>query len=152
MFSASNAFGYVPSPANYIRPGKRPQSSISPTIAETADGKLYFVTGSAGGSRIITAVVQNVHHVLDSGLTSAQALASPRLHDQLEPAQVSFEWSGLNVVGYSNETTAFLKGLGHNVTFEAPGGSTAQALRRLVNGTFEAAGEPRQYASGGFVV
>lgn len=51
----SNSFGYIPSPANYILPGKRPLSSISPIIAETADGKLYLALGSAGGSRIITA-------------------------------------------------------------------------------------------------
>ena len=57
----------------------------------------------------------------------------------------------MNVEGYDNGTVAYLRGLGHNVTFEAPGGSTAQALRRLGNGTFEAAGEPRQFDSGGFV-
>jgi gamma-glutamyltranspeptidase/glutathione hydrolase len=50
----SNAFGYVPSPANYIRPGKRPLSSISPTIVEHSNGTLYYVVSSAGGSRIIT--------------------------------------------------------------------------------------------------
>jgi gamma-glutamyltranspeptidase / glutathione hydrolase len=90
--------------------------------------------------------------VLDSGYTSAQALAAPRLHDQLSPATIYFEWSGLNIQGYDNSTVAYLKSLGHNITYEAPGGSTAQALRRLTNGTFEAAGEPRQYASGGFTL
>lgn len=60
--------------------------------------------------------------------------------------RVSFEYA------YNNETVAFMKSLGHNVTWIAPGQSTAQALRRLPNGTFEAAGEPRQKASGGFVV
>ncbi|CRK11799.1 hypothetical protein BN1723_009494, partial [Verticillium longisporum] len=47
----TNAFGYIPSPANFIRPGKRPLSSMSPTIIETADGKLYMSIGAAGGSR-----------------------------------------------------------------------------------------------------
>ncbi|KAI4215143.1 MAG: hypothetical protein LQ351_002458 [Letrouitia transgressa] len=144
---SSNAFGYVPSPSNFIRPGKRPLSSISPTIVEfLANNTLYFVVGSAGGSRIITATIQNLWHVLDQGLNTAAALAQPRLHDQLSPNQVSFEYA------YNNETVAFLKSLGHNVTWIAPGQSTAQALRRLPNGTFEAAGEPRQKASGGFVV
>ncbi|KAK7961575.1 Gamma-glutamyltransferase [Apiospora aurea] len=144
--ASSNAFGYIPSPANYIRPGKRPLSSISPTIVESADGKLYLVVGSAGGSRIITATIQNIHHVLDRNMTTPQALAQPRLHDQLVPDQVSFEYS------YDNGTVAYLKGLGHNVTWVAPGQSTAQALRMLPNGTFEAAGEPRQANSGGFAV
>ncbi|KAL9034959.1 MAG: hypothetical protein Q9214_006807, partial [Letrouitia sp. 1 TL-2023] len=83
---SSNAFGYVPSPSNFIRPGKRPLSSISPTIVEfLVNNTLYFVVGSAGGSRIITATIQNLWHVLDQGLNTAAALAQPRLHDQLSP-------------------------------------------------------------------
>lgn len=143
---SSNAFGYVPSPANYIAPGKRPLSSISPTIVETPDGHLYYVIGSAGGSRIITATIQNLVHVLDQNMTVPQALAQPRLHDQLIPNQVSFEYA------YNNQTVAFMKARGHNVTWIAPGQSTAQGLRRLPNGTFEAAGEPRQKNSGGFAI
>jgi gamma-glutamyltranspeptidase/glutathione hydrolase len=142
----TNAFGYIPSPANYIRPGKRPLSSISPTIVESADGKLYLVVGSAGGSRIITATIQNIHHVLDQNMTTPEALAQPRLHDQLVPNQVSFEYA------YDNRTVAYMTSLGHNVTWVAPGQSTAQALRLLPNGTFEAAGEPRQSNSGGFAI
>ena len=145
----SNSFGYVPSPANYIRPGKRPLSSISPTIVEYPNGTLYYVIGSAGGSRIITATIQNLVHVLDANMTAPEALAQPRLHDQLTPNQVSFE---LPPFGYNNETVAFMKGRGHNVTYIAPGQSTAQGIRRLPNGTFEAAGEPRQLDSGGFAV
>jgi len=142
----TNAFGYVPSPSNYIRPGKRPLSSISQVIVEFANGTLYFVVGAAGGSRIITSTVQNVINVLDKNLTAPEALAQPRLHDQLIPNQVSFEYA------YDNETVAFMKSLGHNVTWVAPGQSAAQAIRRLTNGTFEAAGEPRQLNSGGYAI
>ncbi|RYP66514.1 hypothetical protein DL771_007737 [Monosporascus sp. 5C6A] len=143
---SSNAFGYIPSPANFVRPGKRPLSSISPTIVETPDGKLYYAIGSAGGSRIITATLQNIHFVIDRGMTAAEALAEPRLHDQLSPNQVTLEWA------YDNGTAAYLSSLGHNVTRTQPGSSTAQGLRLLPNGTFEAAGEPRQKNSGGFAV
>jgi len=142
----SNAFGYIPSPSNYIRPGKRPLSSISPTIVEHANGTLYFVVGAAGGSRIITATIENLWHVLDQNMTSPQALAQPRFYDQLVPNQVSFEYA------YDNTTVAFMKERGHNVTWVPPGQSTVQALRRLANGTFEAAGEPRQKNSGGFAI
>ncbi|KAK4941332.1 hypothetical protein LTR10_018742 [Elasticomyces elasticus] len=143
---SSNAFGFIPSPSNYIVPGKRPLSSISPTIVEFPNGTLYYVIGAAGGSRIITATIQNLIHVLDQNMTTPQALAQPRLHDQLIPNQAIFEYA------YDNETVAFMASLGHNITRVAPGLSTAQGLRRLPNGTFEAAGEPRQQNSGGFAI
>jgi gamma-glutamyltranspeptidase/glutathione hydrolase len=157
---ASNAFGYIPSPANFVRPGKRPLSSISPVIVEHLHpsssyftsstnptlNAFYIAIGAAGGSRIITATIQNLLHLLDGNMSTAEALAQPRIHDQLMPAQVSFEYA------FDNGTTAFLKELGANVTWVAPGQSTAQGLRRLENGTFEAAGEPRQKNSGGFVL
>ncbi|KAI7072916.1 gamma-glutamyltransferase, partial [Hortaea werneckii] len=84
---SSNAFGYIPSPVNYIRPGKRPLSSITPVIVEHANGSFYYAVASAGGSRIITAVLQNLWHVLDQNMTAPEALAAPRLHDQLVPNQ-----------------------------------------------------------------
>lgn len=145
----SNAFGYLPSPNNFVRPGKRPLSSITPVIVEHAEiGSLYYVVGAAGGSRIITATVQNLWHVLDHGMTPIKALAEPRLHDQLIPNTCFFEWA------YDNDTVAFMESRGHNVTWMAPGAwsSTAQSLRLLPNGTFEAAGEPRQLNSGGYVI
>lgn len=75
----SNAFGFIPSPSNFIHAGKRPLSSISPTIVEfLSNGMLYLATGSAGGSRIITATIQVLWHALDQGLTIAQSLAAPR--------------------------------------------------------------------------
>ena len=143
----SNAFGYVPSPSNFIRKGKRPLSSISPVIVEhLSDSSLYFVVGAAGGSRILTTTIQNLWHVLDQKLTAPEALKRPRFHDQLLPNQISFEYS------YDNKTVAYMKNRGHNVTWIPLVPSSAQAIRRLANGTFEAAREPRQFASGGFVV
>ena len=79
-------------------------------------------------------------------MTTLEALQAPRFHDQLIPNLISFEYA------YDNATTAYMKALGHNVTWVAPGQSSAQGLRLLPNGTFEAAGEPRQVASGGFAV
>lgn len=141
-----NDFGFPPSPSNYIAPGKRPFSSITPTIVEFPNGTLYLVTGAAGGSRIITATVQSIWNVLDRNMTVHDALAEPRVHDQLIPNQAWFEYS------YDNSTVEFMKDRGHNVTWVPPFYSSAQALRRLTNGTFEAAGEPRQKNSGGFAV
>ncbi|KAF2097654.1 gamma-glutamyltransferase [Rhizodiscina lignyota] len=144
---SSNAFGFIPSPSNYIKPGKRPLSSISPTIVEFANGTLYFVVGAAGGSHIITANIQNIIHVVDQNMTAPEALAEPRFHDQLVPNLAMFEYA------YNNETVAYMKSLGHNVTWMTPfGTSSAQCIRRHPNGTFEAAGEPRQINSGGYAI
>ncbi|KAJ5096995.1 hypothetical protein N7456_007716 [Penicillium angulare] len=143
---SSNSFGYIPSEANFIRPGKRPLSSSTPVIVTRPDGSVFLVAGSAGGSRIITATVQNIIHCIDQGLTAAEALAKPRLHDQLVPNQVTFEYP------YDNSTVAFMEDRGHNVTWVAPVLSTAQLIRVLPNGTFDPAGEPRQLSSAGYSV
>ncbi|KAF9883982.1 hypothetical protein FE257_002423 [Aspergillus nanangensis] len=143
---SSNSFGYIPSTANFIRPGKRPLSSITPTIVTYPNGSVCFIGGSAGGSRIITATIQNIIHVVDEGLSAAEALARPRLHDQLVPNESTFEYA------FDNGTVAFMRSRGHNVTWVAPGQSTAQGIRVLPNGTFDAAGEPRQVNSGGFAI
>jgi gamma-glutamyltranspeptidase / glutathione hydrolase len=76
------------------------------------------------------------------------------MHDQLSPNTVYFEYASSfqGIEGYNNETTAFMKSIGANVAFVAPGSTTAQALRRLWNGTFEAAGEPRQLNSAGYAI
>ncbi|KAF4970395.1 hypothetical protein FZEAL_10050 [Fusarium zealandicum] len=140
----SNAFGFIPSEANFVRPGKRPLSSISTSIVERPDGSVSLVTGSAGGSRIITATLQVMLNVLERNMTALRALSAPRMHDQLVPQQVSFEYA------FDNSTVAYMNEIGCNVTWIAPGQSSAQALRRLLDGSFEAAGEPRQSNSGGF--
>lgn len=78
-------------------------------------------------------------------MTVKQALAEPRLHDQLVPNTVTFEYA------YNNATVDFLRSRGANVSYVAPGVSTAQGLT-LRSGRFEAAGEPRQLDSAGIVV
>lgn len=115
---------------------------------------MYLSHASAGGSRIITEVIQHLWHVLDQKMTSAESLVQPRMHDQLEPNVVSFEYGSelFGVKGYNNETVAYLEADGSAVSWIVPGSTTAQALRRMPNGTFEAAGEPRQLNSGGFAI
>jgi gamma-glutamyltranspeptidase/glutathione hydrolase len=95
MPGTNKAFGFIPSPSNYIWPGKRPQSSIPPAIVERADVKLYFVIGAAGGSRITFSTIQNIYNVLDleAGDDGPVALAQPRLHGQLVPNVVTFEYA-----------------------------------------------------------
>lgn len=91
--NTTNEYGYVPSPENFIRPRKRPLSSITPVIVdslndETKSQTAYFVTGGAGGSRIITATVLSLWRVLDQKMSLIEALEAPRWHDQLIPNSV----------------------------------------------------------------
>ena len=87
---APNAYGLVGGDANAPGPGKRPLSSMTPTIV-LKDGKPFLVTGSPGGSRIITAVLQVISNVIDRKLPIAEAVAAPRIHDQWSPDEVVVE-------------------------------------------------------------
>jgi gamma-glutamyltranspeptidase/glutathione hydrolase len=87
---APNAYGLIGFQANEPGPGKRPLSSMTPTIV-LRDGKPYLVTGSPGGSRIITTVLQVVVNVIDRGMDIASAVSAPRLHNQWMPDQVFVE-------------------------------------------------------------
>src|SRR5882672_7880083 len=87
---AANAFGLVGFEANLPGPGKRPLSSMSPTIV-LRDGKPFLVTGSPGGSRIITAVLQVISNVIDRKLPITDAVAEPRIHNQWMPDEVLVE-------------------------------------------------------------
>ncbi|KAN0066428.1 hypothetical protein ACQY0O_000522 [Thecaphora frezii] len=151
--NSTNFFGLAPSAANLIRPGKRPLSSISPLIVEdTESGELILATGSAGGSRIITAVIQLAHNVLHYGLNLQDAIRQPRWHHQLSPNVASFEYDNpriQNFTGFDNSTVAFLHGLGHNVSWVATGSSTPQGVQRFPNGTYLAASEVRQLSARG---
>jgi gamma-glutamyltranspeptidase/glutathione hydrolase len=141
-----NEFGFVPSPINYIAPNKRPLSSMTPMIVEHANGTLYLSIGAAGGSHIITSTVQSIWHVLDHGMTLPKSLKTPRMHDQLLPARTEFEWS------FDNSTVESMRMKAHNVTWTSQYISDVHGVRRLWNGTFEAAAEPRQLNSGGLAV
>lgn len=143
----SNGFGYVAAPANFIRAGKTPLSSMSPVIVEhLSNSSFYFATGSAGGSRIITAVLQILWNVLDRGLDTKASLSTPRFHDQLIPNQTLFEYA------YDNGTVEFLARQGHNVSWVAPGATEAEAVRRLPSGVFEAETDPNLVDGSGLTI
>ena len=143
----TNFFGLKPTEANFIRPGKRPLSSISPVIVHDKDGNLVLATGSAGGSRIITAVIQVVWGVLSQNLNIADALGKGRWHHQLSPYVLNLEWADPTYPAYSgfpNATAEFLKRVGHNVTYVAPGSSSAQGIQVLKDKTLLTGSEARQ--------
>jgi len=117
---ASNAFGLVGYEANLPGPGKRPLSSMSPTMV-LKDGKVVLVTGSPGGSRIISTVLQVIVNVLDYHMDVAAAVGAPRLHHQWMPDEVKVE------PGFSDEVLAGLRARGHSVA-ESMGYSSANSI------------------------
>jgi len=123
---ASNAFGLVGYEANLPGPGKRPLSSMSPTIV-LKDNKPVLVTGSPGGSRIISTVLQVVVNVLDYHMDVAAAVAAPRLHHQWMPDDVKVE------PGFPEEVLTVLRAKGHSVT-DSMGYSSANSIFVTANG------------------
>ncbi|KAK4210023.1 hypothetical protein QBC37DRAFT_429447 [Rhypophila decipiens] len=141
-----NSFGFEPSPSNFIAPGKRPLSSIVPLMAEWAcNSTLFFTTGAAGGSRIISSTTQVAWNLLELGMNVRDAIAAPRLHDQLMPDVLALEDT------FDQSVALSLAEKGHNVTM-MPAGSAVQGIVRLYDGKFAAAGETRQMDSGGLTV
>jgi len=121
--------------ANGIAPGKRPLSSMTPTLV-TRDGQLVMAMGSTGGSRIITAVLQLFLNVVDRNQDAATALASPRLHHQWSPDVLYVE------PGISPAWRAAWQQWGYQVQETRPWGN-ANLIRVLDNGTLEGAADPR---------
>ncbi len=119
-----NAYGLVQGEANAIAPGKRPLSSMSPTLVFRPDGSPWLATGSPGGSRIITTVLQVLLGRLVHGLNLASAVASPRVHSQLWPDQISHEQ------GISPDTLELLRRRGHQLEL-APAMGSANSVEVL---------------------
>ncbi|KAJ8972791.1 hypothetical protein NQ317_004475 [Molorchus minor] len=115
--NVSNSFDLPPSPANYIVPGKRPISSMCPSIVLDDNGEVVLVTGAAGGSRITTSVALIIMKHLWFGMDIKKAIDDKRVHHQLFPMRLYFEG------GYATDDTYLVDGLhkiGHvyNVTDE----------------------------------
>jgi gamma-glutamyltranspeptidase / glutathione hydrolase len=130
-----NAYGLVGGDANAPGPGKRPLSSMSPTIVFKA-GKPFLVTGSPGGSRIITTVLQVVSNVIDHEMNIAEATEAVRVHHQWLPDELRVE-RGLSV-----DTIRLLQAKGHKVSVQQAMGSTHSILMTPTG--FEGASDQRQ--------
>jgi gamma-glutamyltranspeptidase/glutathione hydrolase len=132
---APNAYGLIGGEANAIQPGKRPLSSMTPTIV-LKDGKALLATGSPGGPRIITTTLQILLNVIDHEMNIAEATAAPRVHHQWLPDELRVE------EGLSPDTLAALKAMGHSVVEKNAMGST-QSVLKAENG-FHGAADPRR--------
>lgn len=121
-----NAYGLVGGQANAVEAGKRPLSSMSPTML-LKDGKVYLVTGSPGGSRIITTTLQTIVNVVDHKMNPAEAASMPRIHHQWLPDELRVE------KGLSNDTLALLRQKGHHVVVQPVIGKT-QTIQVVADG------------------
>ena len=110
-----NAFGLVGGTANAIEAKKRPLSSMTPTIV-MKNNKPWLVTGSPGGARIITTVLQSVVNMIDHEMNPAEAIITPRVHHQWLPDELRVE------EGISPDTIKLLQDKGHKVVTKAPMG------------------------------
>lgn len=131
-----NLYGLVQGEANAIAPGKRPLSSMAPTLVEK-DGRVFLVLGSPGGSRIITTVLETIVNIVDYGLAPQAAVDMPRFHYQGLPDKVFYEPSGLSPVAI-----ATLAGKGYNLVAQKPWG--AVELIEIANGRLWGANDPRR--------
>ncbi|HHX4790550.1 TPA: gamma-glutamyltransferase [Yersinia enterocolitica] len=104
-----NLYGLVQGATNSIAPGKRPLSSMSPTLV-TKDGKTFMVLGSPGGSRIITITLQTALNVIDHGMAPQEAVDAPRIHHQWLPDEVYYEQRGV-----SADSLNLLKTMGYKM-------------------------------------
>ncbi len=132
------ATGFIASYANRVEDGKRPVSSQSPTII-LKDGEVFMVTGSPGGSRIITTVLQMIVNVIDFDMNIAEATNQRRIHHQWLPDRLEVE------PGFNSDTRKILESLGHNVEETATMGST-QSIQVGPAHLFGASDPRRPYA------
>jgi gamma-glutamyltranspeptidase/glutathione hydrolase len=105
-----NQFGLVQGEQNAIAPGKRMLSAMTPTIVLAPDGSLKMLTGTPGGSTIITTVFQTISNVVDYGMDAVEAANAPRVHHQHLPDQIFYERDGLDA-----RTVRELEAMGHTV-------------------------------------
>jgi len=130
-----NAYGLIGGEANAIEPGKRPLSSMTPTLL-LAEGRALAALGSPGGSRIITTVLQLVSNLIDHRMNVAEAVTAPRIHHQWLPDRIRAEQ------GISPDTLAILKSIGHEVETGRAFGA-GQAIVRSQDG-FRGVTDPRR--------
>jgi gamma-glutamyltranspeptidase/glutathione hydrolase len=135
-----NTFGLVQGKANQVEGGKRPLSSMAPTIV-LKDGKLFMVTGSPGGSTIITTVMQSITNVIDYGMNMQQSVNAPRMHHQWYPDAVIVE-PGLLTDAVKKE----LEDMGYKFKEVQSWGADEAILRNPKTGLLEGANDRRRPA------
>ncbi len=142
-----NQFGLVGNQANSIQPGKRPLSSMSPTIVRDASGEVRLVLGSPGGPRIITSTLQVILRVFVLDQELGPAVRAPRLHQQWSPSRTRFE-SEVDG-GWDPELLRALGARGHELELAEGGFGSVQAIFVDEDGHVQASSDPRRGGAAG---
>lgn len=132
-----NAYGLIGGAANAIEPQKRMLSSMSPTLV-LKNGKPFIVTGSPGGSRIISTTLQVIMNVIDHGMNIQEAVNAARIHHQWLPDEIRVE------EGISADTVRILAGMGHRVSVKNTMGAASSILIDNDGGKIYGAADPRR--------
>ena len=134
-----NQFGLVQGENNAVGPGKRMLSAMTPTIVLDPSGSLRMITGTPGGSTIITTVFQTISNVLDYGMNAVEAVNAPRVHHQHLPDQIYYEEGGLDA-----ETVAALEELGHTLIERSDVSGDVQMILVGADGVLSGWSDPRR--------
>ena len=136
-----NQFGLLGNEANSIQPGKRMLSSMTPTIV-MKDGTVHMVTGSPGGARIITTVLQSILHVIDAGRAVREAVTLPRMHHQWYPDRIIYEDGA-----FDTATRRTLERMGHDCRRDRDFGRCDAIVVDGQNGMITGCSDPRGYGA-----
>lgn len=134
-------FGLLGSEANSIQPGKRMLSSMTPTIV-MKNGNVHMVTGSPGGSKIITTVLQSILHVIDEARTVREAVTLPRMHHQWYPDRIVYEGNALDIT-----TRRALEAMGHDTRRGGDFGRCDAIVVDMDSGIVSGCSDPRGYGA-----
>jgi len=132
-----NKYGLPPSPSNYPRPGKCPQSSMSPSIVVDESGNVKAVVGGSGGTRIISRTALTLINMLWFGMDAEESINSKTLYDKLVPDLLKIE------EGFDQEIIDGLRDIGHHILIKKAH-SAVQAIYVHDNGDINAASDPRK--------
>ena len=137
-----NGYGLVGGIANGIQPGKRPLSSMTPTIVFNAEDEPMLATGSPGGSTIITIVMQMLLNVIEFDMNIAEATRAPRIHHQWLPDNIYYE------PGLSEDSKAVLRDMGHILNDSTGRLGASQSIHRHIDGRLHGAADSRRHGAG----
>ena len=145
MNNQMDDFSTNPESVNKVEPGKKPLSSMTPTVVLNEDGTPFMVLGTPGGSRIFTSVLEIISRVIDSGMSLHDAISAPKFWNCSNKNNLQYEVAikGYEDYAITEETIKALEDMGHGEIKTAASGAI-QAIQFMDDGTLYGTADPRQ--------